>query len=357
MSRRPGVLVSALVALTVLVFAAPAGAAARQVPWAGVMVDGPVIEPTTDYDDQWTAMRAAHLGNVRLAFYWPQLEPFPGGFDFTPTDNLVAKAAGSGLQVLPVVLRTPEWAAKNRKKDGSPPKKATSIQPLMKALIARYGPAGTFWTEHPEFRKLPLRDWQVYNEPELKPYWNDKRWAKGYVKVLAAANKAIKSADPGARTILAGLTNQSWADLAQVYKAGGRKHFDAAALHIYTSDAKGVGIVAKRARQVMKRNGDKRKPIWLTEVTWPSSKGKRPGARPWETSERGQAQKVRKGLPALARLRKKLKIDKVVWYSWLTVEDRTTWQTYSGLLRLRKGKVVAVPAFKRFADALKRLAG
>ena len=43
------------------------------------------------------------------------------------------------------------------------------------ALVERYGPDGTFWTDHPELPKHPLREWQIWNEPHLPAYWDAPR--------------------------------------------------------------------------------------------------------------------------------------------------------------------------------------
>ena len=51
----------------------------------------------------------------------------------------------------------------------------------------------------------------------------------------------------------------------------------------------------------MRQYGDARLPLWLTELSWPASKGKTGGAPGFETTERGQAARVEQALQALAR--------------------------------------------------------
>ena len=34
----------------------------------------------------------------------------------------------------------------------------------LNALIGRYGPNGDFWKQNPTLPKVPIREWQIYNE-------------------------------------------------------------------------------------------------------------------------------------------------------------------------------------------------
>ena len=74
------------------------------------------------------------------------------------------------------------------------------------------------------------------------------------------------------------------------------------------------------ARREMRRYRDGRKPVWLTELSWPASKGKTGGAPGFVTTERGQASRLKRALSLLAKSRKRLKIQRVVWYTWLSRE-------------------------------------
>ena len=68
------------------------------------------------------------------------------------------------------------------------------------------------------------------------------------MKLLRASRRALRAADPGSRTILAGLPNESWIALRKVYKAGGRGAFDAVALHPYTGRPRNVIKLIEFAR-------------------------------------------------------------------------------------------------------------
>jgi hypothetical protein len=262
--------------------------------------------------------------------------------------------------VLPVVHGTPAWAALNPGDVGSPPRDTAYFARLLTALVARYGPNGSLWIEHPEVVKQPIRAWQIWNEPNLTRYWTPPKgqgFARGYVKLLRAADKALHAADPGARTILAGLPNESWIALRRLYKAGARKSFDAVALHPYTGKPRNVVRLAEYARKEMRRFKDGRKPIWITELSWPAAKGKTKNTTGFETTDRGQARRLGEGLKLLARARKRLRIQRVFWYTWLSREGSPNSFDYSGLRRERGGHIVSVPALDAFRKAARRLQG
>ena len=66
---------------------------------------------------------------------------------------------------------------------------------------------------------------------------------------------------------------------------------------------------------------------------------------------------ARRGLRLLARARKRLRIERVFWYTWLSREDSPNSFDYSGLRRVRDGKVISVPALGAFRKAARRLQG
>ena len=72
------------------------------------------------------------------------------------------------------------------------------------------------------------------------------------------------------------------------------------ALHPYTGKPRNVVRLAGFARKEMRRYHDGRKPIWITELSWPAAKGKTKNTTGFETTDRGQAPRLREGLRLLA---------------------------------------------------------
>jgi Glycosyl hydrolase catalytic core len=339
-----------------LAWAAPAAAAIPKVPrdWLGVAADGPLIDAPEAHAGEWPLIARSGAAGVRVAFYWTRGQPTPGAIDFAAYDAPVLAAAREGLEVLPVVFATPEWARLVPGAAGSPPRDPVDYGRFLAALVGRYGPRGSLWAEHPEVQRRPIREWQIWNEPNLTTYWSEQPFAGAYVALLRAARQALRAADPGARAILAGLPN-GWAALRQIYRAGGRRQFDAVAIHPYTEKAFRVARYIAEARKVMARFGDRRKPIWVTEMSWPASRGKVRDPIGIATDDRGQARRLAIGLVRLAAARRRMRIERVYWYTWLSEESTASIFTWSGLRRLRDGVVVSAPALRAFRRAARVL--
>jgi hypothetical protein len=344
----------ALALLIVAVGAAPAGAAVPR-DWLGVAVDGPLIESAGEHAGEWPRIAGSGAKTVRVAFYWHEGQPLgPGAVDFSAYDAPVLAAAQHGLGVLPVVFSAPAWARVDAGDVASPPRDPADYAAFLTALAGRYGPQGSLWSEHPEVAARPIRAWQLWNEPNLTGYWSQQPFAKAYVRLLKAARGALRAADPGARAILAGLPN-GWAPLRQIYKAGGRAFFDAAAIHPYTARPDRVPRFVSEARRVMRRYGDRRRPMWVTEMSWPAAKGRANDPIGIATDDRGQARRLRRGLLALAAARRRLRVRRVYWYTWLSAESDESVFAWSGLRRLHQGTVVSTPALRSFRATARRL--
>src|SRR3954471_6828834 len=215
-------------------FAVPAVAAPSR--FFGVVYDRDVTvaSPTTQ-DSQFTLMRKAGVRTVRSVFSWAAAQPSADQPpNFTATDALVARAARNNIEILPIVMYAPAWARIDPSNDASSPRNVDDYVAFLNALVARYGPNGSFWTEQPAVPRRPLRTWQVWNEPQLRYQWAEKNWETGYGRLLHAAHGALKKADPGCRVVLAGVTNFAWDAVESLYHKGGIKgEFDIAALHPY----------------------------------------------------------------------------------------------------------------------------
>ena len=169
----------------------------------------------------------------------------------------------------------------------------------MTRLVQRYGPQGAFWSERPDVPRRPLRDWQIWNEPHFDFYWYtpEGSWAPEYVELLKAARRAIKSADPSARVVLAGFADASWKVLTAAYKAGVRGAYDVATINLFTGNPGFVMTAARLMRHVLKREREPRKPIWVTETTFPAARGLVPPPekewqRRWYTTRSGMAKRL-----------------------------------------------------------------
>ena len=138
--------------------------------------------------------------------------------------------------------------------------------------MERYGPGGRYWTNAYRQRygahatPLPIHSWQIWNEPNLKKFFNPEgrtpRSVQQYARLLKISHDAIKSQDPDAQIVLAGNPGyppggglKAWVFLDRLYgQAGIKNDFDVAALHPYALDRLATsGQESRRVRQVMKQ--------------------------------------------------------------------------------------------------------
>jgi hypothetical protein len=365
-------LLTAVVAL--LAFATTAAAGERRVPagWLGVTVDGPVGAAD---DGEWDLMATSGVESVRAALRWHEFQPYrsaaevpaadaarfrdAGGVptDFTGFDAIVAAASQRGLAILPVVQSTAGWAARRLGDTTSPPRDHATFERFLTALVARYGPRGSLWAERPELPRIPIREWQIWNEPNITRYWSTQPFARPFVRLLRTAHRALHAADRGATVVLAGLPNVSWEALRSIYRAGGRGSFDAVALHPYTGTPSLVMRLVRSARRVMGEYGDRRLPIWVTELSWPAGRDKLPRPTGFNVTEAEQPRRLSTTLRLLSAARKRQRIERVFWYTWLSTEAGASAFDWAGLRRLREGAAVDAPALATFRHWARRLQG
>ena len=116
--------------------------------------------------------------------------------------------------------------------------------------------------------------------------------------------------------------------------------------------------IVRFARRIMRNRGDGAKPIWITEMSFPAAQGRIEVGPGIDTNDARQAKKLRNALVRLAAARRQLRIQRVFWYTWLSAEStRGSVFNYSGLRRLRNGRIVSAPAhatFRRMARLLRR---
>jgi hypothetical protein len=356
-------------ALAALLIAAPLAHGARSVPqgFYGVMYDHGITRAPGDVQDaQWDLMASSGVESVRTVFSWAAAQPDGRGspISFADTDPVVGRAALRNISVLPIVFYAPTWARAYRGRFTSPPKQRSDYVTYLAALVERYGPQGTFWTENPLLPKLPLREWQIWNEPHLPAYWDAPErgpygYVRGYPLLLRASYNIIKDLDPGAKVVMAGITQRAWEEIELLYQRGVKRYFDIAALQIFPQTVKRSVKATELFRAAMRRRGDRRKPIYLTEITWPASKGRTDGIRyQRQETPRGMASKLEQMYRAMALRRRELGVGKVFWYTWASPYGRGgSIFNYAGLQRFDDLSFEAQPALSAYRRSAQRFQG
>jgi hypothetical protein len=311
-----------------------------------------------------TLNRLARLGVgiVRQTFDWATIERRPNRYDFSAYDSFVGSLAIRRMTVLPVLLDPPPFRSSAPKSGAAtgtyPPRNYADMGDFAAILVRRYGPRGRFWRLHPELPKVPIRAWQVWNEPSLPAYWPSGPNPAQYTRLLDVVGHDIKRSDRHAEVVTAGIPDSrlgiSFSDFVQgMYKAGARGHFDTLAIHPYSRDASGVTAAVEDSRRIMDSNGDRSSGIWVTELGWadagPSSS--------FTVGASGQASRISTVLSTLVRLRHQARLRGIVYFGWrdgapYAPNFKDFWGLHTGLVNLRGNPK---PALSAFAGAVARL--
>jgi hypothetical protein len=369
-----------VLAVTLCALSAPAARAALPSGFMGAMLDGPAVDGTTDLDTQLADMRRDGVETVRTVFSWRAAQPYAswdevpaadrgrytdvGGVptDFGATDRVTLAAGRARLRVLPVIVYAPDWAAEHPGELSSPPSKVAAYAAYVKAVVARYGRTGSAWAGVPAAQRRVTTSWQLWNEPNLRTFWSDDQWAKPYAALLRAARRSARQADSRASIVLGAMTNggrsTAWEAIRELYRQGARGSFDQASVHPYTSTARNVLRTLTRVRTEMRKRGDARKTLLVTELAFSSSGGDtRDAYATWDTTEQGQATRLTEAYKTLIANRKRLRIGAVHWYTWLSPQaSKGQWMDYAGLRRMSGGEVVDKPALRAYARIAARYA-
>jgi hypothetical protein len=259
---------------------------------------------------------------IRQTFDWASIETSKGAYNFAAYDAYVAALAQHGIRVLPILFNPPTFRSSKPRKHAHrgtyPPKRFKDIGRFGAVLVRRYGPHGSFWASRPDLPKLSIRSWQIWNEPHLKVYWPSGPSPRKYTRLLKAAAKGIKRADRHAEVVTAALSQSKLSRfsigsfVAGMYRAGARKAFDTLALNPYGKSPSGGLRLVRSIRRVMKKHGDRKGKIWVTEFGWATS-GK---SKKFRVSSKTQARWVPILLKKLRRAKRSLNLRGVIYYNW-----------------------------------------
>ncbi len=293
---------------------------------------------------------------LRMPIDWFEVETGPGEYDFEAVDAEVGAAAEAGIRVMPFVYGTPAWLGAQNEAPLEGRALAT-WKGFLRVLVDRYGPRGSFWIGR---RKLAIRRWQIWNEPNFRLFWAPRIEPAGYAKLLRASATTIRGADPGAKIVLAGVAPvgdglKTWIFMRRLLKVPGvRRDFDFAAVHPYSANVPELNYQLEKVRGAMVAGGAGRKPLIVTEVgvaSWGSY------ASAFVEGEDGQAEFLRDAYERLLRMRHRWRIAGAYWFTWRDVETADPHCAFcqgAGLLRVNGTAKPAWFAYRRIAAESRR---
>ncbi len=259
---------------------------------------------------------------VRQSFPWQDIEPQPGYYvqngqsSWAKYDFIVDQLSQAGIGIMARVDTIPRWARPTTDDttayDKGPPQDFNNYANFVGAIAARY--------------KGRINHFQVWNEPNLNGEWGGKPISpEQYGVLLKYTAEKVKAVSPTALIVTAGLA-QTTEDgvktnnlselefIDRLYKSGAKPYFDILSVMDYglgdSPEDRRVGPDRTNfsrlllAREVMVRNGDEQKPIWVSEYGWislpPAWQG-RPGTWRQSVDAETQARWTIEGLQRMQR--------------------------------------------------------
>ncbi|HEY7150428.1 MAG TPA: glycosyl hydrolase [Solirubrobacterales bacterium] len=302
------------------------------------------------------------VGTVRRLVYWAGVEPRRGHFNWAGFDRAVGKLASKGIAMLPVIYGSPRYIARTPNVPPTHgPKKRKIWRKFLAQAVKRYGTGGVYWTapglyhrQHPGKPALPIRDWQIWNEPNLKKFFAPHPSVPQYAALVRNAHRAIASTDRRANVVLAGMSGRGHPSdkkyLNRFYAAHRiQASFEAVAINPYAPKVSQVGRKIRRIRGVMKRHGDKRTPVWITELGWGSHRPDRFGLN---KGTKGQKRMLQKSFRLIRHHRRAWHVKRLIWFDFRdppASRGGCSFCTSAGLLKHGGKPKPAWRAFKRFS--------
>ena len=135
--------------------------------------------------------RAVGAKYLRCAFSWNGIEHQQGKFSWRFWDQLVSEAERAGIQLIPYVAYTPEWAARSRVEFWKqPPRDPALFAKFMETIATRY--------------RGRIKSWELWNEPDLSEYWQGT--PDEFAELIRQGAAAVRRADPKAVVVLGGMS-------------------------------------------------------------------------------------------------------------------------------------------------------
>lgn len=299
-------------------------------------------------------MREAGVRSVRLPLFWSSVQrhsPLVEPPDWTDFDRNVELAAEQGMRIMPFIISTPGWVAPEW--NVLPVRSAWqrwAWASFIRATVRRYGSGGTFWDEHPDLNRQPIRTWEIWNEMNIVTFVRDPDPVR-YATLLRIAGRILHREDPGSQVLIGGFfgrplqipPNVASGDfLTRIYRARNvKRFFDGVALHPYVADVRGMAAQLRNLRRIMRRHHDAGTRLYVTELGW----GSRAGPTRWERGLWGQANRLSRSFALLSRQRLNWRLAGVWWFSWTDEGGTCQFCGSAGLLTAARE---AKPSWYRF---------
>jgi len=288
------------------------------------------LEPGTDEDiirNHFRLIRSLGAKWVRLDMAWEQIEPIQDTWEFKLWDSIMRISSHYGLQVLPVISKTPRWASSRPDLDSYsvyPPRYLGDFRDFIRKVVERYG------------RRIYY--WEIWNEPDAQ-YWRGS--AQEYYRLLQEVRSVFEVVDPTAKIVLGGISCYGLSFLKELLSLGALDVIDIIGIHLYGGDADEALEKLKVFLRVLDEEKDA-KPLWITEIGSSTTL--------WYGAEELQAKFLERTFPTLLLASR---VQRIFWYELKDSGLIFLWAEHNfGLVRFDLTPKASYQAYRRMARTL-----
>ena len=198
-------------------------------------------------------MKQAGIAWARSDFDWSGVQPNADTWRFDHLDTVLSNAEAAGVQMLPILDYNVAFAHPAHQH-------LNRWETYVRTLVERY------------HTRLPV--WEVWNEQNLDGFWK-KPSMDDYLPLLKKTYETVKSVDPKLTVAVGGFAGVPTNFIDRLYQLGGAKYFDVMNVHPYGHPSEPEAYLEKQLtglKETMAKYGDAAKPVWFTEIGWPTQK-------------------------------------------------------------------------------------
>lgn len=221
---------------------------------------------------------------TRIEFKWAINEPQRGVYDWSEADRLIYTLHQNGIEPMLMFYCPPNWAMV-----GPPEDEEYFIKKGFENLYTVVWARDEYKADMRRFAETSASRYK--GKTNLYEFWNEPDGMAGptvlrdesgkaasvrfggdpvlYTEWLKVFYEGVKAGNPEAQVAAGSLCIPSTHFLEAIYASGGGSFFDAISIHPYPHNSDQINIqIIKDMRDVMVRNGDWKKPIWISEFGW-----------------------------------------------------------------------------------------
>lgn len=205
--------VLSLVTLSTLILAAPHGVPQPEVP----LPFGANIHFTQAPEQELNLLAEGGFSVVRMDLFWHDVEKQKGVYDFSQYDVLVRDMTERGIRLLFILDY-----GNSLYDDGAAPRTEegrAAFARFAAAAAKRYAGKGILW--------------EIWNEPNIYPFWRPKPDVEDYAKLALAVIDAVRKADRKAFIVAPASSGFPWDFLETLGQRGVLQKLDAVTVHPY----------------------------------------------------------------------------------------------------------------------------